>query len=238
MASGLYFGPDARIKQILDSFFEERKREHGEVHSLIQVGDEAKFLESLNGLSFDVIFVEQGFLAQNPIDWFLKFKKTRPALQTPLVLVGSEVETDKIFKYILAGWRDYVFLPPDRALVIEKFWLHATGARSSDIRQVYSLKLKEKVSLAKTAELVELSEFDLKVRSFFAVQAGELMILYSRVLAAEGEMEGQVLARCYKAEKDAQTGFWMLSFYLIGATDERLKAIRQSLRSQYIASKR
>jgi hypothetical protein len=238
MASGLYFGPDQRIKQILDSFFEERKREHGEVHSLIQVVEEPKFLEALNGLAFDVIFVEQGFLPQNPVDWFLRFKKTRPALQTPMILVGADHETDKIFKYILAGWRDYIFLPPDRALVIEKFWMHATGSRSSDIRQVYSLKLKEKIALAKTAEIVELSEFDVKVRSFFAVQPGELMILYSPALANEDEGEGQVLARCYKADKDAQTGMWTLAFYLIGATDKRLKSMRQTLRSQYVASKR
>ncbi|MCX7674941.1 MAG: hypothetical protein N2Z70_03835 [Bdellovibrionaceae bacterium] len=106
------------------------------------------------------------------------------------------------------------------------------------INQVYSLKLKEKVALAKTAEMVELSEFDVKVRSFFGVQPGELMLLFPPAIAYEEEGEGQVLARCYKADKDAQTGMWTLSFYLIGATDERLKSIRQTLRSQHVASKR
>ncbi|MCS6838593.1 MAG: hypothetical protein NZ480_07065 [Bdellovibrionaceae bacterium] len=238
MATGLYLGNDSRIKEILDSFFEERKKEFGESHSLIKVTDEVKFIEATNTLAFDCIFVEHSLLPKNPNEWLVKLKKTRPSLQSPLILVGGEPDPGQLYKYVFGGWTDYLFLPPDRALVIEKFWMYTTGKRSSDIRQVYSLNMKDRASLARSADLVELSEFDCKVKAPYSISPGELMIIYSPTLASEDETgEGRVLGRCYHAVQDKQTGFWTMSFYFIGATDERLKAIRQALRRSYIASK-
>lgn len=238
MATGLYFGTDERVKQILDSFFEDRKKEFGESHALVFVSDEKKFIESLTGLAFDVIFIEQALLPKPPVDWIHDLQKARPGLKTPLVLAGGETDTKKIFKFIDGGWKDYLYLPPDRPLVIEKFWMHSTGGRSGDIRQVYSLEVRDLATMAKAAQLIELSEFDCKLKTRAKLPIDELMILYSTAFATEDENEGQILGRCYHSEAAKEEGDWVCSFYFVGATDERLKAIRSALRRSYVAGKR
>jgi len=238
MATGLYFGSDERIKTFLDSFFESRLKEFGESNALIAVTEEQKFTEAISGLAFDVIFVEQEALSNPPNSWLDTIRKTKPGLKSPMVLVGGEPEPQKISTFIEHGWRDYIMLPPDRPLVIEKFWMHSTGGRSSDIRQVYTLSMKEAATIAKMARLEELSEFDCKLKTNFEIKTDEIMILYSPAFANEDETEGQVLSRCYKVMNGKEKGEWVSSFYFIGATDERLKAIRSALRRSYVASKR
>jgi hypothetical protein len=238
MATGLYFGIDDRIKSILDSFFEARLKEFGESNALVAVTEENKFTEALIGLHFDVVFIEQSRLATPPGVWLQNFHKNKPSFNTPLVLVGGEPDPKKIFQFINAGWRDYLFLPPDRPLVIEKFWMHSTGKRSGDIRQVYTLSMREIATLAKTAHLEELSEFDCRLKVSFEVSLDEVMILYSPAFGEDGQSEGQILSRCYKVSPGQEKGEWEASFYFIGATDEQLKAIRSSLRRSYVASKR
>jgi hypothetical protein len=238
MASGLYFGRDDRIKSILDSFFEDRLKEFGESNALVVVTEEQKFGEALTGLAFEVIFVEQSALPLPPNAWLEMIKKTKPGLKSNMLLVGSESDPQKIFKFIEHGWRDYIFLPPDRPLIIEKFWMHAYGRRSADIRQVYTLSIRQPATMAKTAQLEELSEFDCKLKTSFEVKVNELMILYSGAFATEDETEGQVLARCYNVTSGKDKGEWISSFYFIGASDERLKAIRSALRRSYVESKR
>lgn len=238
MATGLYYGSDKRIKSILDSFFEDRLKEFGESNAVVEVQDDQKFTEALTGLTFDVIFIEEAVLPGAPNEWLEKLKAARPGLKSPLLLVGGEPDPKKIFDLIEKGWRDYIFLPPDRPLVIEKFWMHSTGGRSTDIRQVYTLSIKEQATMAKIAHLEELSEFDCKLKTNFEIQPDELMILYSAAFANEDETEGPILSRCYKVTPGKEAGEWVSAFYFIGATDERLKAIRSALRRSYIASKR
>lgn len=237
MATGLYFGSDDRIKSILDEFFEKRLKEFGESHALVLVTEEKKFQEAIVGLAFDVIFVEQALL-NNPKDWIASFLKSKPNSAPPVILVGGETDTMKIYHFVESGWKDYLYLPPDRPLVIEKFWMHTTGSRGSDIRQVYTLALKEAATLARFAQLVELSEMDCKLLINFPVQKEDLMILYSKAFALEDENEGLLLGRCYHIEAPNAEGLTRVSFYFVGASDERLKAIRSALRRSYVQGKR
>lgn len=238
MATGLYFGTDERVKGILDSFFEERLKATGESHALIQVNDEQKFGEALAGLAFDMLFIEEGILPLPPNEWLASTRKTKPELKAPMVLVGNVTLPQKVIKFIEAGWKDYLQVPPDRPLVIEKFWMHASGKRSGDIRQVYTMAMKEPTTLAKVAEIEELSEFDCKVKCHFELPLDEVLVLYSNAFAIDEGTEGQILARCYQIVKGANEGEWQASFYFIGATDEQLKAIRAALRRSYVAGKR
>ncbi len=241
MATGLYFGTDERLKTMLDAFFEERLKSAGESHAIVKVGDEKKFAEALAGLNFDVIFVEMSVTPTPPNDWVQMIHKTKPSLKSPFVLVGGETDPTKIYKHIESGWRDYVHLPPDRSLVIEKFWMHAVGGRSADVRQVYSLALKESATLAKVGIIEELSEFDCKIHLNYSIQKDDLMILYSKAFASvdEGETEGNVLARCYRVDPaPSAPDEFVAQFYFVGAGDERLKAIRSALRRSYVSGKR
>ena len=201
MASVLYYGQDDRIPKMLDQFFQGRLKEFGESNSIVHVKNEKNLEESLVGMTFEVIFFEASLIPGLPVEWLNTARKTRPNLPKNMILVGSENDPVKLMKLIEGGWTDYILMPPDKALLIEKVWMYAQGKRSSDLRQVFSMKMNSGGGMAKPAVFEELSEFDCKVRAFATVGANELMILFSAAFGADDKSTASVLGRCYKSEK-------------------------------------
>jgi CheY-like chemotaxis protein len=238
MASLLYVGQDPRIPTIVDEFFKNRQKDAGEVNSISVAKDEKSFEESLVGISFDLIFMEQLMVGIAPHDWIDKFRKKKPDLKAAIVLVGDERDPVKILKWLEAGFKDYLVMPPDRPILIEKIGLYTTGSRSRDVRQVYSLTMSQQADVAKPGHIEEMSEFDCKVRSLVTYAVEDLVLLYSKAFGADMQNSGSALCRCYKTE--AHPGFkgqFLNYFYFVGIAPETLQSIRTSLRKSYVSSK-
>ena len=240
MASVLYFGLDDRIPKMMDQFFQDRLKETKEANSIIHVKDDQKFGEMLIGMAFEVIFCEINALPMGPAEWIVAFKKGKGGrLQSPMILVGTETDAGKIMKFIEAGWVDYIMMPPDKPLLIEKVWLHASGGRNTDIRQVYSMRMGAPADMAKTAVLEELSEFDCKLRTRSVVPLNDVMVLYSKAFSLDEKSVGQVLGRCYQSvpPTSPEDPYHLHSFYFIGISPEVLTNIRNALRKQFVSGK-
>lgn len=238
MASLLYVGSDPRIPTLIEEFFKNRHKDAGEVNSITVARDEKTFEECLVGIKYDMILIEQIMCGSVPHDWIDKFRKRKPDQVNAMVLVGAEREPLKILKYLEAGFKDYLVMPPDKPILIEKIGLYTTGTRSSDIRQVYSLSMSQPADVAKPGNIEEMSEFDCKVRSMVNYAEEDLVILYSQAFGADMKVTAGALCRCYKTEPHAGfKGQFLSSFYFVGLAPETLTNIRNSLRKSYISSK-
>jgi DNA-binding NarL/FixJ family response regulator len=238
MAAAFYYGTDDRLVQILNEFFKTRKEEAGEAHSVTRAADLKKFDEAFAALQFDVVFIETASLDRSATDWLTAFKKKYPNYKTSIVLIGDERDPSKVIKLIEGGFVDYIFTPPDKPLIIEKFMLYSTGKRNSDIRQVYSMKMNQPSDLARPGTLEELSEFDCKIRSSQNFNVGDMVILYAAAFTEDAKARGSVVGRCYASkDHDGFKGQFLTSFFFVGATPDILTAIRNSLRKSYAASK-
>lgn len=238
MASILYYGNDNRIKDMVEQFFKARKEEAGDVNSIILISEQKKLEEVLIGMAFDLMLIETSMLSGKSGDWLSTFRKKYPHIKGAAILVGEEKEPVKIMKFIEEGYTDFVVLPPDRPLLIEKINLYCTGKRSKDVRQVYSLQMSQPADLAKPGIVEELSEFDCKVRSGHLTPLNDMVILYSKAFSENGNVNGSVLGRCYESIEHSQfKGQFLTSFYFIGATPDILTNIRNALRKTYVAGK-
>ena len=238
MAAVAYYGNDERLPQILESFFSNRKIDAGEINSLTRVTDVKKLEELVSGATFDLVFIEQGILDRAPVEWLSFFRKKIPSFKCPVVLLGDERDPSKILKMIEGGYVDYIVNPPDKPLILEKFMIYSTGKRSSDLRQVYSMKLSQPTDLAKPGFLEELSEFDCKVRSSQNIPLNDLVILYAPSFSENGLEKGAIVGRCYDCkEHQSFKDQFIVSFYFVGVTANVLVHIRKSLQKTYVASK-
>lgn len=239
MATALYFGTDNRIQKLLEPFFKDRKEVAGEAHSLTLVEKEDKIGEMLNGMTFDMYFIESEMLfGKPPKDWLPTFQKKFPAIKGPIVLIGAETSPTKIYQILESGWTDYIVEPPDKSLLIEKFGLYATGKRSADIRQVYTMEVHSHTDIAKPAIISHLSEFDCKIKSKQPALLNDLVTLYSSAFSEKPTEKAAVLGRCYASEPDkANAGEFVNSYYLVATTPEVLSQIRNNLRKAYVNKK-
>lgn len=238
MANVLYYGLDDRLPRIVESFFKTRKEDSGESNTITHIQEDKKLEEALQALSFEIMFIEQAHLPGQPNDWRETFKKKYPRANGKMILVGDDHEPLKIIKYLDVGWVDYIVNPPDKPLIIEKVGLYATGARSRDMRQVYSLNMSQNVDLAKPGFIEELSEFDCKVRTGQINPVEDIMVLYSKAFGPNFEDVGYVVARCYKSEPHAQfKNQYLNHYFFVGVMPDTLQNIRTALRKAYVSSK-
>ncbi len=234
----MYYGPDKRLYDVVEPFFKSRLADAGEANSITLIQDEKKLDEALVGLEFDILIFQQNTLAPTAADWLTTFGKKRPNLKGQILLAGDESDPVKIMKLIEAGFVDYLVLPPDRPLLIEKIALYSTGKRNSDMRQVYSMQMSQQTDLAKPGFIEELSEFDCKVRSSQKPQNGELMVLYSKAFSADMNSKTSVLARCYSsADHPSFKGQFISQYFFVGITADMLTNIRNALRKTFISTK-
>ncbi len=238
MAAVLYYGYDDKLPEIFGRFFEMRKSDAGEINSLTRAADQKKLDEALDGMSFDVVYIDQAALDKPPIEWLATFQKRRPQFKNPIILTGLERDPAKIMKMIEAGFADYHVNPPDKPLVLEKFKVYATGHRDSSLKQVYSLKMSQAADVARPGFLEDLSEFECHFRTSHQVPVGELVILYAESFSATAGVRGAVLCRCSATvEHQSFKGQYSVTLYFVGPTPEVLTDIRNALRKAYAASK-
>lgn len=238
MASVMYFGTDDRVSLLLGEFFKNRQEDAGENHTFTHITDDKKLAEALVALSFDLLFFEQNALGNLPSEWLEAFKKKYEKITAPLILCGNETDTLKIMKYLHSGFQDYLVMPADKALLIEKFSLYTTGKRNKDLRQVYSLKMSQPSDIAKPGHIEELSEFDCKVRSFEKMAVDDLALLYSKAFSADSNTTTSIIGRCYQSEEhQGFKGQFLNYFYFLGNSSETLQNIRAALRKAYVNSK-
>jgi hypothetical protein len=196
-----------------------------------------KFDEELAANPYEIIVIEQKFIKELPNDYLASFKLRYPALTSIMILTGDEVDPIKILDFFEHGWIDYLVLPPDRALVIEKIVLYATGERPQH-KQVYSLKTSLRADIAKPATIEEFSEFNCIVKANFGIPEGEFIILYSTALGPGKDQPGASIARCYKTEDHpSEEGFSLNYFSFVGVAPDLMTNIRNSLRKVYVAGK-
>lgn len=234
----MYYGKDDRYATMLEGIFKNINDETNAGHFLTRISDSHKLEESLIGVAFDIILIEQGFLDGSPLEWITNFKKKYPRVKSPLILVGEESDPVKLLRLLDFGYMDYFGHPPDKLLLIEKFGLYTTGKRSSDLRQVYSQQMSQQADIAQPGIIEELSEFDCKIRSNQNSEIGKMQLLYSRAFSVDGKVNGQVVARCYECTQhpDFKEQF-LAKFYFVAITNEVLTNIRNSLRKTYVAGK-
>jgi hypothetical protein len=239
MSDVVYYGEDQRFVEIVSKFFEARKKEAQEMHTLTVITDEKKWNEFLGtGVPIHLIFVSQNKTVPLPDPWLASLKKKFPMLEKiPIVLMGDERVPGKVMKSLEAGYTDYFVLPPDKALFVEKFSLFTTGKRNADVKQVYSLSMAQPTDLAKPGIIEELSEFDCKVKVSHKITVGDILIFYAKAFS-EAETMTSILGRCYKCDPHkAAEGQFLACFYFVGIRPEILTNIRNSLLKSYVASK-
>ncbi len=238
MATALYYGFDDRIIKTLEAFFKERLESAGETHSISKIINDDKLLEMTSAVVFDMIFVENGVLQGKPAaEWLGSLLKKFPAIKCPVVMVGAETNATRIMALVESGWRDYIVEPPDKALLIEKFGLYASGKRSADIRQVYTMEVHSAVDIAKSGYVSHLSEFDCKIKSKHSAVVNDLTTLYSQAFG-EGTTKTPVIGRCYASEVNpAHKDEFINAYYFVGVTTEVLSHIRTNLRKAYVSKK-
>lgn len=238
MAAVLYYGTDDRVTKALEPFFKDRKEVAGETHSISKVEKEDKLAEMLNGVKYDMFFVEESILQGRPAkDWLPSFQKKFPQATGPIILVGAETSALKIYSMLEAGWTDYIVKPPDKPLLIEKFGLYASGKRSADIRQVYTMEVHQHTDIAKPGVINHLSEFDCKIKSKQPALVNDLVTLYSGVFSDTGA-KVPVLGRCYASNEDPNNkSEYTNCYYFVGVTTDVLAHIRNNLRKAYVSKK-
>jgi len=238
MSAVLYFGNDERVVQMVHQYFANQRQLTGQHGAVALIQNETELNEALIAMAFDVLFFEEKHLPTKPLEYLKQFKATKPRVKGKMVLVGDEQDSAKVFAYLDAGWTDYILIPPDKPLIIEKITLYAKGVRPSD-RQVYSLKTSESADIAKPAVIEELSEFDCKTKSQYPSSLGEVVILYSEALGISGNYIGSAIVRCYKSEPHPTAeGKFLNSYNFVGVNQSVLQNIRNTLRKTYIANKK
>jgi DNA-binding NarL/FixJ family response regulator len=238
MSAVLYFGNDQRVTQMVHEYFAKQRQLTGKHATVAMISSIAELKEALIAMTFDVLFFEHSLLPETPIEYIRQFKLAHPKVKGKLVLVGDVNDTNKLFHFLEAGWTDYIIIPPDKPLIIEKITLYAKGVRPVD-RQVYSLKTSQPADIAKPANIEELSEFDCKVNSQFPSLLGEVVILYSEALGESDGLLGSAIVRCYKSEAHPTIeGHFINSYNFIGVTQGVLQNIRNTLRKTYISYKK
>lgn len=238
MPSVLYNGTDDRLPKMLEQLFQDLLKQTGATNSIVHVKKEKDFQEMLIGMAFDLVFIEQSTVGSQPGEWISSFRKQKPRVTAPMVLVGTDQDPVRVMKYVESGWMDYIHIPPDKALLIEKFMVYSSGKRSQDLRQVYSLQMAAPADMAKPGIVEELSEFDCKIRSSVQIGVNDLLILYSPAFGPDGKATGKVLGRCYNTQPHSSLdGFFQSSFYFVGITLDTLTNIRNSLRKQFVSGK-
>lgn len=238
MATVLYYGNDIKIAQILEPFFRNRNEDTGETNLFMQIKDQKGFDEALIAMTFDVIILEQGFLNGVPVDWLASLKRKKSSLKSSFILYGDETDSLKLMKYVESGFTDYLVAPADRPLLIEKIFFYATGFRSEEVRQVYTLQMSAPADIAKPGVLEELSEFECKIRSQHAPTAGEVMILYSSAFGGSTSQKNSVIARCYRTTSHPDFKGQFSSIYsFVGMSPDSLAQIRNALRKSYVSTK-
>lgn len=238
MATLLYFGKDTRVRDMTEMFFKERLADTGEVNSIMQIKESIRLEEAFVAMAFDLLLFEQNELGDNLGDYLIAFRKKYPRVNAPIIIIGEERDHVKIMRYLDMGYSDYMVMPPDRPLLIEKIVVYCTGKRDKGVRQVYSLKTSQPADLAKPATIEELSEFDCRVRTPVAVPLNDLMVIYSKSFSESGNILSTVLGRCYESMQhpEFKTQF-LSSFYFVGITPDVLQNIRNALRKTYISGK-
>mgnify|MGYP007122169125 CR=1 FL=1 len=129
----------------------------------------------------------------------------------------------------------------DKALMIEKIFLYATGKRDREGRQVYSLTMNSPADVAKKCVIEELSEFDCRVVSLHPYQIGDLVTLYGKAFAEDFGANGEiasVMGRCYHCGPNGkEKNLYDAYFTFVGINPTSLKNIRTSLRKEYVNKK-
>lgn len=237
MSNILYYGIEQKNVKMLNLHFLERRKQHNEHGSVTHLSDEKALNEALIAISFDCMLFEQKHIPDHPIAWLQKFRINRPGIKSKMILVGDEPDPLKVLTYLESGWTDYVHLPIDLPLLVEKINLYSTGTRSAD-RQVYSMKIDAPADVAKPGSLLEISEFDCQIKSVYPAKLDEVMIVYTPVFGENNQKYGSVMARCYKTEPHPTAPGFFINFYnFVGVTPDVLQNIRNSLRKTYVANK-
>jgi len=236
MADIMYFGTDDRIPKVLTEFFAEQRALGADTSSLIHVKDEKALAEALIAMVFSLIIFEQKALYFPALEVTNQFISQR-RYKGKLILAGDDNDPTKILRLLEAGWTDYMIMPPDRPLLIEKAELYSKGTRSNS-RQVYSLQMSQTADVAKPGTLEELSEFGCKLKSQVAFAADELVVIYSAALSADGKTVGSTLARCFGCDPHPSApGYHLNHFSFTGIPTETLQNIRNHLRKAYASGK-
>ena len=238
MATILYFGKDPRIKETADQFFKERLAEVGEINTIVQMFEEKKLNEAFVAMSFDLLLFQQTEMDGNPNEYYRNFRKKFPRVTAPMILVGDEKDQQKIMSYLEAGFVDYMVLPPDRPLLIEKILLFCTGKREYSNKQVYSQALNIPADISRSGSLEEMSEFDCQIKTIHNIPINELVVVYSKGFSEGGNNLATVLCRCYECVQhpDAKDHY-LAKLYFVGMTADLLQNIRNNLRKSYISNK-
>jgi len=237
MADLIYVGNDDRISNILVPYFADLRKSTGELNTLTVVKDEKALDEAMVAMAFEVIFFEQKGLPTGPIEYSDRFRGKYPGFRGKMILTGDDIDHVKLLKILESGWTDYILMPPDRPLLIEKAILYAEGNRTLD-RQVYTLTMAQPADIARPAIMEELSEFGCKMKSSFTAQIGDMVLIYSEGIG-DGKNSGTAVGRCYRAEPHSRAkGMYLTCFYFVGVKPELLQNIRKNLRKAYVSSKK
>jgi DNA-binding NarL/FixJ family response regulator len=195
-------------------------------------------LDVLQNTAVDMIFCNVALVDDSIVKWIEKVgshaSKASPTKKAPLVLMGKDQESDFMRAYMGTGIADYLAIPLDASLFLQKVSFLLAG--KVEDRQVYSFPTTQPVDVGFVTSLEEISEFGATIKTPLPIKVDDVVIVRSEAFAEKGS--GEVLGRCYAVEvHSTEKTFNRVSLSYFGVSNAQLKSIRKWLRTEYARKK-
>lgn len=162
-------------------------------------------------------------------------KRNENTKKAPIIIISGKNQIEDVKKAIQAGAHDYIVKPIDVMVLQEKVKKMDPALQSEDFAtvQVPREALKS-IHMATKIEVLEISEFGVKIMTSFPIQAGEMIEL----AGIENHFGCEyLLARCLTSFKTPDQKGAISLFTFIGATEANRVQIRQLCRKMWVANK-
>jgi response regulator of citrate/malate metabolism len=197
--------------------------------------------EIFQNTALDMIFINLSFVDDKPAKWVSKLRGQLTAKiiensKTAIVLIGTEMQTNQVRKYMDSGITDYLAVPLDPPLLIQKYDFFISGKVNLSDRQLYSFQTTQAIDVGFVNEIEEISEFGCTIKTNLPVKLNDVLILRCQAFSEDGRED--ILARVWAVgvHPNVRTiNQVQLAFF--GINNSQLKNIRKWLRAEYARKK-
>jgi hypothetical protein len=209
-------------------------------HLFVYAPSLAVALELVKASGFDMAFFNVSLLDDKPDRFVSKIRNYSSIIKgseaMPIVLFGKEEDPVSLRKFMNSGIADYLSLPLDAPVFLQKFDLFLTGKVDSSDKQLYSQRTTKTLDLGFVTKIEEMSEFGVTIITNKPVEINECVVFRGESFG--DKIPGEILARCYSVTPhSSQKGFFQVTFTFFGLNSALLQHIRRWIRLEYAKSK-
>jgi CheY-like chemotaxis protein len=155
--------------------------------------------------------------------------------KAPIVIISGKNQIEDVKKAIKAGAHDYIVKPIDALVLQEKIKKMDPSVQSENFASTQVQRgTLDAIHIATRIEVLEVSEFGVKLLTNFSIDSGEMI-----ELGGTNDFFGSeyMLVRCLSCAKGADGKSFISQFTFIGATEANRVLIRQLCRKQWVAGR-